>query len=374
MKIKNIILIDFDLPFCRIIARYKSIFEFRNGIFSTIERIYKKYQVHSENILYYHPELRLEKIFSKKNQWKSFTELYPEISYELKKKNVHESLTYIKNLFEDNIVISSLEFEIISVLDKIEENILHDIKFLKKEEYEKNNSNLSIVGNPYDLWIHPSVDVLPGVVFDVRKGPIIIDKNSRITPFTYIEGPFYASEGCYIDNVRITGGVIFGKSCRVGGEIENSILGNFTNKHHEGFVGHSIIGDWVNLGALTTTSDLKNNYGEVRLSIPESRIPDFTENPVIINTNRIKFGSIISDCTKTSIGTMLNTGSVIDIGCNVFGGSPPPYLPPFSWGLRGHKYQLDRYLKDCEKIFSRRNQIVDPYFIELTKLYYTKII
>ncbi|GIX43246.1 MAG: glucose-1-phosphate thymidylyltransferase [Leptospiraceae bacterium] len=371
--IKNIILIEFDLPYCRILARYKSIFEFRNGILSAIERIKQEHS--DKEILYFHPEIKLEKIFCNKNNWKSFCDVYPEIASELKtKKNLKDSLNYIKDLFEDSLICSSLEFDLIHILDKVEENILADLKKLKREEYNNSHKYAQIHGNNTDIWIHPSVDITYGVVLDARNGPIIIDKNCKISAFTYIEGPFYAAENCYIDNVRITGGVILGKYCRVGGEIENSIFGNFTNKHHEGFVGHSLIGDWVNLGALTTTSDLKNNYGEVRISVPEARIPEFTDTPIIINTNRIKFGSIIGDCVKTSIGTMLNTGSVIDIGCNVFGGSPPPYLPPFSWGIRGHKYDLDRFLKDCEKIFARRNQIVDSFFIELTKLYYSRLV
>jgi len=370
-SIKNILLIDFDLPFCRIVARYKSIFEFRDGIFSPIARIKKQFP--SQDIIYFHPESHLEKIFSKKNQWKSFTETYPEIALELRsKKNLRESINYLKGLFEESFVATSIEMDIINILDKISVNILKDLEYLDRKNYDNSNNYAQILGSPSDIWIHPSVEITYGVVLDARNGPIIIDKNSKISAFTYIQGPFYAAENCHIDNVRITGGVILGRDCRVGGEIENSIFGNFTNKHHEGFVGHSLIGDWVNLGALTTTSDLKNNYGEVRLYLPESRIPDFTDTPILVNTNRIKFGSIIGDCVKTSIGTMLNTGTVIDIGCNVFGGSPPPYMPPFSWGIRGHKYELERFIKDCEKIFARRNQIVDSYFIELTRLYYSK--
>jgi glucose-1-phosphate thymidylyltransferase len=372
-NIKNIILIDFDLPHCRILARYKSIFEIRNGIFSPIERIKK--EVPDKEILYFHPEVKLEKIFCKKNQWNSFTEFYPEISQEIKsKKNLQDSLKYVKDLFEESLIFTSMELELIEVLDKIHQNIENDLKYLKRTDYDNNHPSLQILGNKSDIWIHSSVDTTYGVVLDARNGPIIIDKDSKISAFTFIEGPFYAAENCHLDNVRITGGVILGRYCRVGGEIENSIFGNFTNKHHEGFVGHTLIGDWVNLGALTTTSDLKNNYGEVRLFVPETRLPDFNDTPIVINTNRIKFGSIIGDCVKTSIGTMINTGSVIDIASNIFGGSPPPYLPPFSWGLRGHKYELERFIKDCEKIFARRNQKIDPIFIELTKLYYSKII
>ncbi len=372
-KRKPIILVDLDVSYCRIIARYKSIFEYKNGIFSPLERIKKQWE--DTDIFYFHPEIKLEKIYSKKNGWIPFSENYSEISDDLKnKKDDQEKINYLKQIFEDSYIIDSKNLNLLNILDEVLKNIENDLQFLKREDFLDNHSNVNIYGKTSDIWIHPSVEITPGVVFNSKNGPIIIDKNCKISAFTYIEGPFYASKDCYIDNVRIAGGVILGRGCRVSGEIENSILGNFTNKHHEGFLGHSIVGDWVNLGALTTTSDLKNNYGEVRLFIPESRIPDFADTPIIINTNRIKFGSIIGDCVKTAIGTMLNTGTVIDIGSNIFGGSPPPYVPPFSWGIRGHKYQFDRFLKDCEKIFARRKQTINPSFIELTKFYYYKTI
>lgn len=94
-----------------------------------------------------------------------------------------------------------------------------------------------------------------------------------------------------IDNARITGGCIIGHTCRIGGEVENSMIGNFSNKHHEGFLGHSFLGSWVNIGALATTSDLKNNYGFIRIKIGEEQI----------NTETIKFGSIIGDFSKIGI-------------------------------------------------------------------------
>lgn len=370
---KKILLIDYDLPHTRILTRYRNIFLLRNGIFSPIERIYRENQ--NLEILYFHPDLKLEKIFSIENRWRSFNEVYPEVYSEIKKKeNWRESLKQIQELFEEWEIHTSIEYDIITIIDNVKKNIENDLKFLNREEYNYFPSEIQIIGNKNDIWIHPSVQSTYGVVLNAKTGPIIIDKDCSLTSFTYIEGPFYAGWGSHLDNVRITGGTILGKGCRVGGEIENSIFGDFTNKHHEGFIGHSVIGNWVNLGALTTTSDLKNNYGEIRLHIPVSRIPQMKETPISISTNKIKFGSLIGDCVKTAIGTMINTGTVIDIGSNVFGGSPPKYLQPFSWGIRGHRYELERFLKDCEKIFARRNQKIDSFFVELTKYYYSKTV
>ncbi|MFN3604123.1 MAG: glucose-1-phosphate thymidylyltransferase [Leptonema sp. (in: bacteria)] len=372
----NIVLVDFDLLYNRVLTRYKSIFLFRNGILLPLHRILKlDKQTEEKQIIFFHLEPKLEKLFSFVNQWQPFSELYPDISSEIRNKgNKNESLILLKELLEESKIYTSLELDIISSLDNIEKNINFDLQFLSREEYNHYPAEIQYMGNKSDIWIHPSVVSTYGVVLNAKTGPIVIDKNCSLTAFTYIEGPFYSGENCRLDNVRITGGVVLGKGCRVSGEIENSIFGDFSNKHHEGFVGHSLIGDWVNLGAITTTSDLKNNYGEVRLHIPLSRIPQINETPISVSTNRIKFGSIIGDCVKTSIGTMFNTGTVIDIGCNVFGGNPPSYLHPFSWGIRGHRYELDRFLKDCEKIFARRSQKMDSHFIELTKYYYSKTI
>ena len=240
-----------------------------------------------------------------------------------------------------------------------------------------------IVGDPLQLFIHESAKILPGSVFDTRGGPIIIDRDVQISPFCYFEGPVYAGPGARLDNLRLTGGSVLGPGVRAGGEIENSIFDAFSNKHHEGFVGHSILGRWVNLGALTTTSDLKNNYGGVRLQIDNAYPiapdlvplaaaggpgPDATTHPALLDTGTIKFGSLIGDCVKTAIGTLLNTGTVLDAGSNVFGGSPPKYLPPLAWGLEGRSYDRERFLADCAKIFARREQTPPDALPELTRL------
>jgi hypothetical protein len=146
-----------------------------------------------------------------------------------------------------------------------------------------------------------------------------------------------------------------GNDCRLGGEIADSIIGDFTNKHHEGFLGHSLVGDWVNLGALTTTSDLKNNYGEVRLTFKDQKYP----------TGTIKFGSIIGDYAKTAIGTMLGTGTIIDLGANLFGLSHRSgYFRPFLWG-ETKIYDRSKFIDDAARMMQRRGQVVTP---ELEKL------
>lgn len=161
-------------------------------------------------------------------------------------------------------------------------------KPLNGKKFKVKADRFHIYGKNKHLYIHPSSIIYPNVVFDVSSGPIIIDKNVKITSFSFLEGPLYIAEDAQIDNARITGASIIGQACRIGGEVGNSIFENFANKHHEGFVGHSHIGSWVNMGAMQTTSDLKNNYGIVKVKYQSKQI----------STDTIKFGSIFRGLLK----------------------------------------------------------------------------
>ncbi|MCB1141174.1 MAG: glucose-1-phosphate thymidylyltransferase [Leptospiraceae bacterium] len=251
------------------------------------------------------------------------------------------------------------------IIQNIGNRIREDIDILKSHKkwpskFKVKPNLYSTIGKPKNLIIHSEVDILPNVVFDVRKGPVIIDKGVKISPFTYIEGPVYIGPGTHLDNARITGGCIIGTTCRLGGEIENSYIGDFTNKHHEGFLGHSFVGSWVNIGALATTSDLKNNYGIVKIHIKDKSI----------TTNTIKFGSIIGDFSKIAIGTMMNTGSTIDIGCNIIAERHSGYSESFRWASKDSKYRLDIFINDTKKIMARRNQTLTIEMENLLKNLY----
>ena len=138
--------------------------------------------------------------------------------------------------------------------------------------------------------------------------------------------------------------------------IESSFFSDFSNKHHEGFVGHSRVGSWTNLGALTTTSDLKNNYGTVRLSFKNESV----------STETVKFGSIIGDYVKTGIGTMLNTGAILDAGAMLFEGRPAmKYYPPFFWGgAEVQRYKWEKFMADIAVVMKRRNKEPDEFIRE----------
>ncbi len=197
------------------------------------------------------------------------------------------------------------------------------------------------------LIVDRSAIIEPGTVIDLRDGPVWIDAGARVAAFTRLAGPAYIGR-----NTTILGGQIadvsIGPVCRIHGEVEASVVLGYSNKSHDGFLGHAYVGCWVNLGALTTNSDLKNNYGSVRVWTPTGEV----------DTGERKLGCLLGDHVKTSIGTLLNTGTVVGAGSNLFGtGLPSKYVPPFTWGIGpdAGEYDLERFLATAEVVMARRN-------------------
>jgi UDP-N-acetylglucosamine diphosphorylase/glucosamine-1-phosphate N-acetyltransferase len=206
-----------------------------------------------------------------------------------------------------------------------------------------------VLGDPA-LVVCCGAQIEPGVVFDVRHGAVVVERNAEIRHGTRLEGPIYVGPG-----TKVVGGFIrnsvFGPECRVRGEIASSVFLGYANKVHDGFVGHSVVGCWVNLGAGTTTSNLKNTYGLVRL--------DAAGEP--IETGRLNVGTLFGDHAKTAIGTMLSTGSIVAAGANVFGTlTPPKYVPPFAWGCAGETMTEEGFLRVAERVLPRRGVALTP--------------
>jgi UDP-N-acetylglucosamine diphosphorylase/glucosamine-1-phosphate N-acetyltransferase len=207
-----------------------------------------------------------------------------------------------------------------------------------------------VLGDPANV-LSLGATIEPGVVFDVRQGSVVMEEGSEIRHGTRLEGPLYVGGG-----TRVLGGHIrhsvLGPECRVHGEVASSVFLGYANKSHDGFVGHSVIGQWVNLGAGTTTSNLKNTYGLVRLEVNRERI----------ETGRLNLGTLFGDHAKTAIGTMLATGTVVSTGANVFGTpTPPRHVPPFAWGGEGDKrFTEEGFLRVAERVMERRNVAFSP--------------
>ncbi len=161
----------------------------------------------------------------------------------------------------------------------------------------------ALVGPADRLFIHETARVDPYTVFDTTNGPISIAAGAWVQPFTRIEGPSSIGRETQLFRANLRGGVTIGPNCRIGGEVEASIVHGFSNKYHEGFLGHAYVGEWVNLGAITSNSDLRNDYGEVY--VPLGGDP--------VGTGQAKVGCFIGDHTRTGLGSMLNTGTAIGV-------------------------------------------------------------
>jgi UDP-N-acetylglucosamine diphosphorylase/glucosamine-1-phosphate N-acetyltransferase len=187
---------------------------------------------------------------------------------------------------------------------------------------------VAIRGSRKDVYVAPGVKVHPMVTIDAEHGPVYIDERAEIHPFSRIEGPCYIGKDSILLGAKCREGNSIGPCCRIGGEVEESIIHGYSNKYHDGFLGHSYVGEWVNLGALTTNSDLKNDYSNVSVML---------DGRHAINTGSTKVGSLIGDHTKTSIGTLLNTGSYLGAMAIIMAtGKPlPKHIPSFAWFIEG---------------------------------------
>jgi UDP-N-acetylglucosamine diphosphorylase/glucosamine-1-phosphate N-acetyltransferase len=187
---------------------------------------------------------------------------------------------------------------------------------------------VAIRGNGRDVYVAPTASIHPMVVIDAENGPVYIDEGAVIHPFTRIEGPCYIGQGTILLGAKCRMGNSIGPMCRVGGEVEDSIIHGWSNKYHDGFLGHAYVGEWVNLGAMTTNSDLKNDYSDVALTL---------DGKALIPTGSTKVGAMIGDHAKTSIGTLFNTGAYVGaMTLLVARGKPlPKFIPSFCWYIDG---------------------------------------
>ncbi len=206
-------------------------------------------------------------------------------------------------------------------------------------------AHVSVLGE-HSAHVERGAYIEPYVMFDTTEGPVLVRRGARIAAFTRIAGP------CVIGaDAQVGGGKIrecsIGEHSRAHGEMSSTIMIGHANKGHDGFIGHSVIGRWVNLGAGTITSNLKNSYGDVSLWTPEGARP----------TGQTFLGAFIGDHAKLGIGTRLSTGSVVGAGANVFGTAmPPKFVPPFAWGDSApfKQFELEKFLEVAARVMERR--------------------
>ena len=196
------------------------------------------------------------------------------------------------------------------------------------------------------LYVSQSAKVQASII-DSSSGPIYIDEGASVGPGAFVKGPVYiGKESVVSPGARIGGGVSIGPVCKVGGEVQNSIFQGYSNKQHDGYLGHSFVGQWVNLGANTNVSNLKNNYGNVKVQL-ESKL---------IDTGKMFVGSLFGDHVKTAISTRLNTGTTIGVGANVFDNEfSSKFIKSFAWGKSGTT-DFDKFIATAQKVKGRRNR------------------
>jgi UDP-N-acetylglucosamine diphosphorylase/glucosamine-1-phosphate N-acetyltransferase len=206
-----------------------------------------------------------------------------------------------------------------------------------------------------NIIIENGAVIYPGSVLDAEAGPIYIGKNVKVFPQSTIIGPACILDGSSIKvGAQIYENTTIGPVCKVGGEIEGSVIHSYSNKQHAGFLGHSYLGSWVNLGASTNNSDLKNNYSTVKVQVGSEQV----------DTGLLLVGLMIGDHSKSAIGTTFNTGTVVGVCCNIFGiGFPPKYIPSFSWcGAREPftVYDIEKAINVARVVMARRNiELID---------------
>jgi UDP-N-acetylglucosamine diphosphorylase / glucose-1-phosphate thymidylyltransferase / UDP-N-acetylgalactosamine diphosphorylase / glucosamine-1-phosphate N-acetyltransferase / galactosamine-1-phosphate N-acetyltransferase len=203
--------------------------------------------------------------------------------------------------------------------------------------------------HPDRIYIHPASGVQPGVVLDATAGPIVIDAGATVMANAVIQGPCYVGARSQVKiGAKIYHGTTIGPTCKVGGEVEESVFLGYSNKQHDGFLGHAYVGEWCNFGADSNNSDLKNTYSPVSL----------WSDGAFRDTGSLFVGLFMGDHSKTAINSMFNTGTVVGVSCNLFGsGVPPKYVPSFFWGGSGvawSEYELARALDTAARVMARR--------------------
>ena len=239
--------------------------------------------------------------------------------------------------------------KITDLFSRNEEMINLDFGRLDKVDGVQLPSHCTLIGDPTLIYVHPTAKVF-GACFNTNSGPIYLGPNSEVMEGSVVRGPFVLCNSSTLKlGAKVYGATTIGPHSKVGGEVSNSLVLGYSNKGHDGFMGNSIIGEWCNLGADTNTSNLKNNYSNVRVwSYATEQMED---------TGLVFCGLIMGDHSKCSINTMFNTGTVVGVNANIFGsGFPPKFVPSFTWGggESFSTYKFEKAIETAEKVCARR--------------------
>lgn len=327
-----------------------------------------------------------EKVLGKTSSWKTQGYLSEKFLFAVKHKS---GVLYINGRVCPNEIL-------VSELKKLEKGyflVINDtvVAYLDRGgKLRKSASNATVINFPWDIFVHNGVElerdfqlltrgrksqeisksnritgkgkifleagvVMEACVLNPMGKVIYLGKNAMMMEGTLVRGGLSVGEESHLKmGTRIYGPCTIGPNCRVGGEVSNSVIFGFSNKAHDGFLGNSVLGEWCNLGADTNTSNLKNNYSEVR--VYNYKKEDW------VGTGLQFCGLIMGDHSKSSINTMLNTGTVVGVNVNLFGGDfPPKHIPSFSWygGGGNTRYQFGKAMAVAREVMARRGQAIN---------------
>jgi UDP-N-acetylglucosamine diphosphorylase/glucosamine-1-phosphate N-acetyltransferase len=224
------------------------------------------------------------------------------------------------------------------------------IWFAENPAFERRDAAVAVQGPPDDFLVHKEADIEPFVNVDVRNGPVLIDRGARVHSFTRLEGPCYVGPETWLVGAKVHGGTI-GPCCRIGGEFEASIVQGYSNKYHDGFLGHSYLGEWVNIAAGTQVSDLRNDYAPIHVSIAGQRV----------SSGLTKIGVYMGDHSKTALAALINSGSVVGAFSNLLptGSLLPSLVPSFCnvrYGQLQERNDLRQAFNTAATVMRRRGR------------------
>lgn len=256
----------------------------------------------------------------------------------------------LKKEFQGELIFISKVFEI---FQKNGDAIKQDFELITKGRKSASLSNsVTVIGDPSLVFAEEGV-IAEACILSTKNGPIYLGKDSEVMEGSVVRGPFALCEHSALKlSAKIYGPTTIGPHSKVGGEVNNSVIFGYSNKAHDGFLGNSVLGEWCNLGADTNNSNLKNNYANVKLFNYRTKSQ--------IDTGLQFCGLIMGDYSKSGINTMFNTGTVVGVGANVYGGGfPDTHIPSFSWGgAEGFQtYKLEKLFETSEKVFERRGLV-----------------
>lgn len=275
---------------------------------------------------------------------------------------------------EPNAIAADFEF----YADPIKsQGVIEEGAYVRNDEkvYGAAEAMKLILAGELPVYLGEGAVIKPNVLLDISDGPIYIGAHTDVRPPTIIDGPccMMDNEGTskkntVIDGAKIRPGSTFGPVCRVGGEVEATIIQGYTNKHHSGFIGHAYLGEWVNVGAMATNSDLKNDLTDVSVYV----------NGKAMDTGDLKVGSFIGDHTKLGIGALLTTGTVAGIMTNVLssGSIPPKDIPSFCVYREdkiGRGFRVKQLLETSERVMGRRKIEQTEEYVEMIQKVYDMV-